>query len=324
MGVKSEGVIAGAWDRVPELARYNALLHLVVLIWGFTGIFGRLISLDSVPLVFYRVSVAVPALVLYFLVRGVSLRVDRSGLLRLSGIGLLVAIHWTLFFLAIKLSNVSVGLVCQSVAPFVTALIEPIAFRRRVRPHELILGLAAAIGVGVIFRFETEYAAGIAVGLAAASIGALFVVMNGRLVERYDSQVISFYELLSAWVGLLCAVLLLTDPMGTIPLPKASDLAYLLLLGTVCTAFAFVSGTYVMRRLSPFTVILTTNLEPVYGIVLALIVFRESELMSAGFYAGATVILASIWVNAIIVRRMTGPRGAGLHGESAARGKDAG
>ena len=181
-----------------------------------------------------------------------------------------------------------------------------------------MLGLAAAVGVAVIFGFETEYAAGIAVGLAAAFIGALFTVINGRLVARYDSQVISFYELLSACAVMLCVAMLWNRPMGSIPLPPVSDWVYLLVLGTVCTAFAFVGGTLVMRRLSPFTVMLTTNLEPVYGIVLALLVFGESELMSAGFYAGAGLILGSIWLNAIIVRRKLEPRGAGSHGDSAA------
>ncbi len=321
MPLTSRGSVAPGAGRVLELARYSALLHLVVLIWGFTGIFGRLISLDSVPLVFYRVSIAVPAIGLFLFLQGVSLRVDRGGLLRFAGIGLLVAFHWTLFFESIKISTVSVALACQSVAPFITALIEPIAFRRAIRMHELLLGFAAAVGVAVIFGFETEHAAGIAVGLAAASVGALFVVINGRLVERYDSRVISFYELLSGWVGMLCVVLLVD---GTIPVPDASDLAYLLVLGTVCTAFAFVGGTVVMRRLSPFTVMLTTNLEPVYGIVLALLVFGESELMSAGFYAGAGLILASIWLNVIIVRRKLGTRGATPDGDRAAPEKNAG
>ncbi len=313
--------IAGVFGRVPEHLRYYGLLHLVVLIWGFTGIIGRLVSLESVSLVFYRVTIAVPFIGAYLWWGGAPVRVDRGGLLRLAGIGVLVAIHWTLFFQAIKMSTVSVALVCQSVAPFFTALLEPIVFRRPMRTHELSLGVAAAIGVAVIFGFELVHAAGIAVGLAAAFVGALFTVINGRLIARYDSRVISFYELLSTWATMLCAVLLLH---GSIPVPQATDLGYLAVLGTVCTAFAFIGGIYVMRHLSPFTVILTTNLEPVYGIVLALIVFGESELMSAGFYAGAALILASIWVNAIILRRVTMPEGAKPDGEHSTHDEDAG
>jgi drug/metabolite transporter (DMT)-like permease len=208
-----------------------------------------------------------------------------------------------LFFGSIKISNVSIALVCQSAAPFFTSLLEPIIFRRRLYPHEVALGVVTTIGVVAIFGFEAQYAAGIAVGLAAAFVGALFTVINGRLVARYDSRVISFYELLSAFAVMFVGVMFAQEPIGRIPIPDGADIAYLLLLGTVCTAFAFIGGTYVLRRLSPFTVMLTTNLEPVYGILLALAIFGESELMSAGFYAGTAVILLSIWANAIIVRR---------------------
>lgn len=312
-----------ALGRVPEMVRYQALLHLVVLIWGFTGVIGRLVTLDSVTLVFYRVSIAVPFIAAYFWWRGKRLRVDRSGLARFAGIGVLVAIHWTLFFGSIKISTVSVALVCQSAAPFFTALLEPIFYRRRLHLHELGLGFATAAGVAVIFGFETEHAMGIAVGLAAALVGALFTVINGRLVARYESHVIGLYELTSAWIVMLVVALAVQDPVGAIPLPAPGEWGYLIVFGTVCTAFAFIGGTYVMRRLSPFTVMLATNLEPVYGIALALLIFREAELMSAGFYLGAAVILASIWANAIIVRRRTFPKGAGPHGDRPARHPDA-
>jgi drug/metabolite transporter (DMT)-like permease len=316
-------VVARAFGRVPERLRYYGLLHLVVLIWGFTGIIGRLISLESVPLVFYRVTIAVPFIGAYVWWGGGRMRVNQTSLLRFAGVGVLVACHWTLFFQSIKMSTVSAALVCQSTAPFFTALLEPLAFARRPRVHELLLGVAAAAGVAVIFGFETEHAAGIAVGLAAAFVGAVFTVINGRLVTRYDSRVMAFYELASAWVAMSVFLLLIVRPFGAIPVPGPADFAYLVILGTVCTAFAFIGGTYVMRRLSPFTVMLTTNLEPVYGIVLALIVFGEAELMSAGFYAGAALILASIWVNVIIVRRVTTPEGAGPHGERPAHHNDA-
>lgn len=296
--------------RASELVRYHALLHLVVLIWGFTGIIGRLVSLGSVPLVFYRASVAVPVIAVYLWWSGLPFRVDRLGWLRFAGVGALVALHWTLFFEAIKISTISVALVCQSAAPFFAALLEPLVFRRRFHIHELGLGVATAAGVGVIFGFETEYAAGIAVGLAAAFTGALFTVINARLVVHYDSRVMGLYELACAWITLFLFLMVMHEPRGVIPLPVGTDWIYLLVLGTVCTAFAFVAGTYVMRQLSPFTVMLATNLEPVYGILLALLVFREAELMSAGFYVGAVVILASIWINAIIVRRKTAPQGA--------------
>lgn len=288
---------------VPEAVRYHALLHVVVLIWGFTGVIGRLITLESVTLVFYRAGIAVPVIGVFLWWNGTPLRVDRAGLVRFTVVGSLVALHWGLFFEAIKISTISVALVCQSAAPFFTALLEPIVFRRKLHLHELGLGLATAAGVGVIFGFEQGYTSGIAVGLASAFVGALFTVFNARLVTFYDSRVIGLYELAAGWCAILLYLLLVQEPRGAIPWPVGADWVYLIVLGTVCTAFAFVAGTYVMRRLSPFTVMLATNLEPVYGILLALLVFREAEFMSAGFYVGAAVILVSIWINAIIVRR---------------------
>jgi drug/metabolite transporter (DMT)-like permease len=318
---QSDPLRSGA--RVPDSWRYHALLHLVVLIWGFTGVFGRLISFDSVTLVFYRVAIAVPAIAAFLLWSRAPLRVDRSGVAQFAGIGALVAVHWMLFFESIKISNVSIALVCQSAAPFMTALLEPIVFRRRLYAHEVALGIVTTIGVIAIFGFETEYAAGIAVGLAAAFVGALFTVINGRLVSRYDSRVISLYELTSALAVMFVVASFAQEPFGRIPIPVGTDIVYLLVLGTVCTAFAFIGGTYVLRRLSPFTVILTTNLEPVYGIVLALAIFGESELMSAGFYAGTAVILLSIWANAIIVRRRIPEIAEEPHGDRPARHPDA-
>ncbi len=286
-----------------ESFRYYALLHLVVLIWGCTGVLGRLITLDSVSLVFYRVTIALPAIAGFLLWSGVRVRTDRAGLARFTGIGFIVAIHWFLFFQAVKMSNVSVALVCQSTAPFFTALLEPIVFRRRLQLHEVILGIVTAAGVAVIFGFEMQHAAGIAVGLGAAFVGAVYTVLNGRLVVRYDSRVMALIEFVAAWTLLFLVLLLIKRPVGSIPVPAGADLGYLVLLGTICTAFAFIGGTYVMRKISPFTVMLATNLEPVYGILLALVVFGESEWMSPGFYAGTAVILLSISVNAIIVRR---------------------
>jgi len=309
--------------RVPETVRYEALLNLVVLIWGFTGVLGRLITLDSAALVFYRVVIAVPFIAAYLVARGATFRVAPKALAVFFVQGLLVATHWSLFFHAIKISTVSVGLVCMSTAPFVSSIIEPLVFRRRFRASELTLGVVAVIGMALIFGFETQYARGIAVGLTSAALGACFMVGNGRLVAEHDARVMSLYELVGAMLGLFAFLLVVRRPVGSIPVPAGTDIVYLLVLGTVCTAFAFMGGNYVMRRLSPFTVLLTTNLEPVFGIILALLVFGDSEVMSPGFYAGAGVILVSIWVNAIIVRRRIPELGEEPHGDHPTHHPDA-
>ena len=283
-------------------AREYLLLHIVVLIFGFTGVLGRLISIDSAPLVWYRMGIAVVVIALYLAWRRVSLRMPRRALLWTLATGLIVAAHWTFFFESIKQSTVSVGLVCLSTGTFFTSLIEPILFRRGVRAYEILLGLATVVGILFVFQFETGYQIGIAYGLLSAFLGAFFTVVNGKLVAAHDSRTLSFYELLSGVAGLSVYLIVMRQANAEHLWLVVSDFAYLLILAIVCTAFAFIGSIEVMRTLSPFTVVLTINLEPIYGIILALLVFGEAEFMTPGFYAGAAVILLSIWANAIIKR----------------------
>lgn len=286
-----------------DTLRAYLFFHGIVIIFGFTGVLGRLISVGSVPLVWYRMSIAVAAIGAYSLWRRASLRMPWRDCALIVLTGLVVAAHWVCFFESIKRATVSVGLVCLSTGALFTSLLEPILFQRRPRLYEVGLGFATALGVAFVFRFEAAYAAGITYGLAAAVLGSGFTVVNGRLVGRYDSRTLSLYELASGAAGLTVYLALWVRPDRAAFALHGYDLIYLLILGVVCTAFAFIGTIHVMRRLSPFTVILTVNLEPVYGILLALLIFGEAEYMSAGFYAGAAVILISLWLNAIIKRR---------------------
>lgn len=280
------------------------MLHLVVLIFGFTGVLGRLISVGSVLLVWYRMLIAVVTIALYLILLRVPLRLPREAAYKTIFVGLIVAVHWTFFFESIKQSTVSITLICLSTGTLFTSLIEPIVFRRALRLYEISLGAFTVLGILFVFRFEPGYTTGIVYGLIASFLGALFTVLNGKLVARHDARSISLYELAS---GFACLSLLLvvdgSSNWAALQL-SLSDIGYLLILGIVCTAFAFVGSVHVMRSLSPFTVVLTINLEPIYGILLALLIFRESEFMAPGFYAGAAVILGSIWANALIKRRI--------------------
>lgn len=281
----------------------HALLHVVVLIFGFTGILGKLISVESAPLVWYRMLIAVAAIGVYLAWRRTPMRLPREGVRWTLITGLIVAVHWVCFFESIKQSTVSIALVCLSTGTFFTSLIEPVIFLRGLRPYEMLLGVLTVFGIFFVFRFESGYKIGILYGLAASLLGALFTVINGKLVVLYDSRTISLYELASGFVGVSAYLLLMARPgLDALALSR-SDLGFLLLLGVVCTAFAFVGSIHVMRSLSPFTVVLTINLEPIYGILLALLIFGESEYMTPGFYAGAGVILLSIWANAVMKRR---------------------
>lgn len=273
------------------------LLHLVVLIFGFTGILGKLITIPSEALVWYRMFFATISVGIFMLFTRKSLKMVRSGVLMTIGVGFIIAAHWIFFFEAIKQSNVSITLAALSTASLFTAILEPIFFNRKVHFYELFLGLLVFVGLYFIFRFETENSLGIWLAIISAFLASLFTVINGRLIKRYDSSRISLYELLGGVVAISFYFIVFKPnsfPNFSI-LP--SDWIYLLILAIVCTAFAFVASVKVMEELTPFTVSLSINLEPVYGIILAFLIFGEEEKMSLGFYIGTLLILCSLFLN---------------------------
>lgn len=281
--------------------RYQLLLHLVVLIFGFTAILGKLISVDAWMLVWYRLLIAVAGIGVYMLIRRRRFTLPPRAVIIIAATGLLIAAHWVLFFAAIKASNVSITLVCLSVAPLIVAFIEPLVFGRRVRQYEVVLSILVVMGLAFIFRIESGHRSGIILALSATLLSSIFVVINAVLVKQYNASVISFYELLGGLVG----ISLYLAGIGMHPWGFSlswQDLIYLLILGLLCTAFAYIAAIEVMKTLSPYTVMLTVNMEPVYGIILALLIFGESEIMRPGFYAGAGLILLTILGNAMLKR----------------------
>jgi drug/metabolite transporter (DMT)-like permease len=272
-------------------------LHFIVFIWGFTAILGALISIDAVPLVWYRVLLASAALYLVLRIRKVRFDENWADLLKLALGGLIVALHWVTFFHAIKISTVSTTLVSLSSSAFFVVLIKPFFERKKFQWYELFLALVAIVGFVVIFRSETVYTEGILVALASAFLVALFAVMNSRFIQKYSGSKIAFYELFFAMVFL--SALLLVEGKFTPDFFTMSqqDWIYLLVLALVCTAYPFVVATNLLKKMSPFTIVLTNNLEPVYGIILALLIFGDKEMMSLQFYLGALVILSCVILN---------------------------
>ncbi|WP_036602817.1 DMT family transporter [Olivibacter sitiensis] len=271
------------------------ILHITVVVWGFTGILGSLISISALQLVWYRVLIAFLSLFVYFKFSGKSISVHANDLFKFLFVGGLVGLHWFLFFWSIKLSTVSVTLVCLSSLTLFTALLEPLFTKEKIARLDLSIGLIIISGIYLIFKFETQYIAGIMAGLGAALMGSLFSILNSRLVKTTEASTISFYEMLGAWLW-LSLFLLMTGGFDASSMQMTlMDFFYLLLLGTVCTSVAYVAGVAVMRELSAFRVALTTNLEPVYGIVLAWIIFGKKEEMSLGFYIGAGIVLAAVF-----------------------------
>ena len=279
------------------------LYHFLVFIFGFASILGALISIDAIPLVFFRMGLASIFIAFYFLLRKKSFLVDKRALVKFLFTGIIIATHWIFFFKAIKVSNVSVALVTMSTGAFFTSLIEPIFFKRRIKSLEIILGLLVILGLYIIFNFESQYKLGIIYALISSFLGSLFAVLNGLFIKKHDANCISFYQLL---IGtLFVAVYLFSNQSFSVAffnLPK-SDWIYLFILSSVCTAYAFIASVKVMKYLSPYTVMLTINLEPIYAIVLALFIFGDKERMKPEFYLGAFIVLFVVLLNGILKNR---------------------
>jgi len=283
--------------------KYHIWLHITVLIFGLTGVLGKLITTDSYLLVWYRLGIALVGLLIYFLVTKFSLKISKKHLIKTLWVGFIIAVHWVTFFEAIKQSNVSVALVCFSSSTLFTSLIEPIYFKRKIKPYELIFGVLIILGLYFIFSFEFKYLIGMVLSVVSAALASWFTVLNGILIKETKAKLISFYELLGAFI--LVSIYLLATSKGDVSqfVVPVVDLKWLVILGTICTAFAFIVSVEVMKKISPYTVTISVNLEPIYSIVLALIIWPESETMSYGFYMGTIVVIATIFLNALFKNR---------------------
>lgn len=275
-------------------------LHFIVFIWGFTAVLGALISIDAIPLVWYRMLIASLVILAFVFVRKKTLRVHKKLLGWYLFGGFLIALHWLAFFHAIKVSNVSITLAMMSTGAFFTSILEPIIYKRKLIGYEILFGLIVMVGLYIIFRVEGDYLSGILFALSAAFLGAVFSIINGKLVQKNDATVISFYELLGG-AGFITIYLLVSQGFtADFFLLSTTDWLYIIILATFCTAYAFIASTAVMKHLTPYTVMLTINLEPVYGIFLAYLIFGEKEQMSPQFYYGALIILATVVLNGIL------------------------
>ncbi|MBS7563555.1 EamA family transporter [Mucilaginibacter sp. Bleaf8] len=278
-----------------QLNKNLLILHFTVFIWGFTGILGKLITITAVNLVWYRVLIAFCTLFLYFKFNKTAFKISRNSLLKLIFTGALVGGHWILFFQAIKVSTVSVTLVCLSSITLFTAIFEPIINKKPISKLEILAGIFIIAGIVLIFKFETQYTLGIIMGLLSACFASLFSIINSRQVKKLQPPVIAFYELIGAfiWISLY---MLFSGGFNQLSFPKNTDIGYLIILGTICTSLAYVAGVSVMRELSAFKVALITNLEPVYGIIMAFMFFGDMHTMSLGFWGGAILILSTIFL----------------------------
>ncbi|MBC3847857.1 DMT family transporter [Winogradskyella echinorum] len=275
-------------------------LHFLVFIAGFTAILGELITIGSLQLVWYRMAIAGVLMFIYIKFIRLNIKITKKTFLQFLAAGVIIALHWVTFFEAINQANVSIALAMFSSGAFFASFIEPIFFKRRILGYEIVFGIIVILGVFLITSSELGYINGIVLGLLSALFSTLFAVINGRFIERFSATVISFYEFISGVVFLTIFILFSGVSFNAEFFDLSNnDWLYIFILASVCTAYAFIGSVDVMRYISPFTVILSYNLEPIYGIALALFLFPETEKMSPQFYIGAILIIVTVLFDAI-------------------------
>ncbi len=278
-------------------------LHLIVFLWGFTAILGKLIHANAEVLVFYRMLFASVFLYLFIrIIKKDSIKVSKKLLLKLVGIGSLMAFHWLFFFSSIKVSNVSIALSCLGTSTLFAALLEPLIFKRKIDLSEIVMGIVIVICISLIFKVEFQYKLGIIYGLICALLGTIFSVFNGKLYGKTSSGNIIFYEIFGGFL-VISLYYVFSGQISQIGEISYRDLALLTLLASVFTAYPMFESLNLMKYISPFTLILTVNLEPIYGIILAFFIFGESEKMSAVFYGASLVMILAIVINGVIKAR---------------------
>lgn len=308
-------------------------LHFIVFVWGFTAVIGKLITINAFPLVWYRMSIGLVIILAYGLITKVSFKVSRRALLSFVVAGLVIALHWFTFFEAIKVSNISITLACLSTGAFFASLLESAFYGKRVVWYELLMGFIMIIALSIIIygdffigvlnelkngTYTTQRVGelfdamqlgkgdlfgGVVIALISACLSATFAIINGRFAKEHNAVAISFYELLG---GIFFFSLYLafsgqfTKSFFTL---SGDDWMWLFILGSVCTGYAQIGAVKVMKTITAYTMMLTINLEPVYGIILALLVFKDSENMSGTFYIGAAIILITVIINGVLKNR---------------------
>jgi drug/metabolite transporter (DMT)-like permease len=278
-------------------------LHFCVVLWGFTAILGKLITLSALQLVWWRMLIVTAALLLLPKVWHELRAMPPRRLAAYAGIGVVVALHWLTFYSAVKLANASVAATCMALAPVFLAVIEPLAVGRKFDPRELLIGVAVVPGVAlVVGGVPADMRLGVAVGALSAALCATFGAFNKRMADRGGALTVTGIEL-GAGTVFLTLVTLFWHGEGTFAMPNLHDGILLLVLAIVCTLLPFALALAVLRKLSAYTVQLATNLEPVYAIVLAVILLGEQHQLDAWFYAGVAVILGAVFVHPLVTRQ---------------------
>lgn len=294
--------------------KYQFILHFIVLIWGLTGILGDHINLGvdkslgheldqaniSFKIVFFRTLIAFISLFIIglFIKRKVTLTLKQ--ILMLIGVGCIIGLHWFSFFYAIKVSTVSIGVVCMTLSTLFTSFLEPLIFGRKISFYEIVISLIIIAGITIIFGFEFEYALGIIFGIISAFFASLFTVLNGKFIKSIPSFKITKFEMLGAALFTGAGLYFFGEWQWSLFNVSSENATYLLILALVCTTFAFMVSVWVMKYVTPFTVSISINMEPIYTIIVALALNPLKEKMTLGFYLGGGLIILAIFTNAYL------------------------
>ncbi len=279
----------------------HILLHFIVVLFGLTGILGKLIDIDSYLLVWARIGIAVIGIGIYLAFTKTNLTVNKSLIPKLTFAGILIGLHWITFFEAIKISNVSVALATFSSSTLFTALLDPIYNKRKIIIYEVVLGLIIILAILMIFNLDLSYKKGILMSLFSSFLASWFTVLNGKFSKVAPAKIISFYELTTAF--LLLSIGLFFVDFSQLTTLNFIQINYLLVLGLLCTSFAFIASVAVMKTISAYTVTISVNLEPIYSIILAIIIWPKTEVMPPLFYFSFGIILLCLFFNAYLKKR---------------------
>lgn len=280
-------------------------LHIAVFLWGFTGVLGKTIQLNEGLLVWYRLLITVVSLFAVMLFKKELQKINRSQITKLAGIGAIVALHWVFFYGSIKYANVSIALICLSSAGVLTALLEPLLLRKRLIIYEVLLGLVAIVGIYLIFHFDAQFRTGIILGVLAALFSVIFSILNKKTVANIAPKTMMLFELGGGFLILTCLMPLYLHwfPAKSL-LPTVSDWLWLILLSWICTIWAMDLSLQALKKISAFTQNLTLNLEPVYGIILAFVVYHENKDLSNTFYIGFALIFIAVIIQMLRVVKL--------------------
>ncbi len=275
-------------------------LHFIVFIWGFTAVLGKLIHISAIPLVWYRLLIAVITMGIVVIISKQKTKITVKSMLHFSIGGVIIGLHWLTFFYAIKISNISITLTTLATGAFFASILEPLFLKKRIKAYELIFAGITVLGIVYIYNVEIKYSLGILFALISAFLSALFSVINSEYIKKYDAKSLTFYELIFALITISFFVIGNTSVNLSKITSNKMDIFYLIVLGTICTAYAMTASTKLLRSISPFTMMLTINLEPIYGIALAILIFKDTEKMSTHFYIGAIIIIITVVLNGFL------------------------